>query len=111
MIDDADDADDDREVIRERAKAPPLPPPPPPISNGEPPPHCRDPKRCSVCIGAAARRVDIVAGVVKLDGESAGRAADPGRDLAAPRAGRPSKKVLEARAAAKERLAAEVEAA
>lgn len=31
--------------------------------------HCRDPERCSVCLGAPARRVDISDGSILVDGE------------------------------------------
>lgn len=31
--------------------------------------HCRDPQRCSVCLGIPARRVDVVDGQVLLDGK------------------------------------------
>lgn len=30
--------------------------------------HCADPTRCSVCIGAPARRVVIAGGMVVIDG-------------------------------------------
>lgn len=30
--------------------------------------HCRNPSRCSVCLGAAARTVTVADGVVSVDG-------------------------------------------
>lgn len=44
-------------------------------------------------------------GEVQLDGESAGRRAMPEHDVAAPKSGRPSKKVAEVRATNAARLA------
>lgn len=35
--------------------------------------HCRSPQACSVCLGAVARRVEVVNGMVTVDGESTGR--------------------------------------
>lgn len=50
--------------------------------------HCRDPQRCSVCLGASARAVTLDAGQVMIDGQPEGRAVDPGTPAGKVRRGR-----------------------
>lgn len=45
--------------------------------------HGRDcPERCSICLAAPVRHVDIVNGAVLIDGQPTGRTVDPERERA-----------------------------